>query len=80
MGEECVEWVECTDACRPAPSRRSTACDPIAGFGPGTDSFVATGARMPAGVCWPRCADDAWCLEMWDSGTCDTLTGVCTFT
>jgi hypothetical protein len=75
----------CVQACDPAAAPTgctgaATACYPIAGFGPGTDSFIAAGATMPAGVCWPRCADDAWCLEMWDSGTCDTLTGVCTFT
>jgi hypothetical protein len=73
----------CVEACDPAVTGScagvAKACYPIAPFGPGTYAFAVTGSTMPAGVCWPRCLNDAWCLEMWGSsgGACNTATGVC---
>jgi hypothetical protein len=72
----------CVQACDPTAmptgcTGAATACYPIGPFWPGEFSFVVEGATVPAGVCWPRCTDDAWCAHVWVIGTCDTVTGVC---
>lgn len=40
--------------------------------------FVAEGATMPPGFCFPACTDDTWCSDMFGMAmTCNTTTGIC---
>jgi hypothetical protein len=42
------------------------------------DTYVASGATMPAGFCFPACTDDTECTDMFGMAmTCNTATGVC---
>lgn len=52
------------------------ACYPTADFS--DDVFVATGASLPAGFCFPACKSDSWCSETFGTSmTCDSQTGIC---
>jgi hypothetical protein len=52
------------------------ACYATADFS--DDMFVATGATMPAGLCFPACTSDTDCTDLFGTAmTCNTSTGVC---
>lgn len=51
------------------------ACYPMAMF---TDVYKDSVSAMPAGMCIPRCTNNAWCLDFWGmSLACNTTSGVC---
>jgi hypothetical protein len=76
-------WKGCTDTTGDIATNgcdnASLACYTIAELGlTAANISLPPGTTMPTGICFGKCADDAWCDTNWVPGsTCNTTTGKC---